>query len=402
MYQCWISKRLFLLKIRVSYGWVLSFVKNLVTGIKAFDCKNSVKPRFLRLIIGTLLIAILSGCTTSAIKWKLKTKASLRGPMVVDKDYIYFGDKDGFLYKIDMRSGKLEWTKQLQEKILENINIVDGKIIFKGSDFSKKGSRIYEIEGNGNVLWEHKIIEDFSGPISISNNLITFTSGNSIHTIDLINRKETKWKFDNNFRTYTIPAISKGSLFFHENYQSIYAINKMNGKIEWEFDPDQNGGGLIQLADNTLYYLLTTPTHSETKLYAIDPHNGQKKWEFKFGGNFVDSIVIDNKGIYFGTTHNYLYGLKLDGTEKWKFKGESVMECPAIGDNKIYVGSGYEKLYALDRESGQLLWKMPIEVVTSDCPFVHQDTLFFNGSTKAGSFIYAIDLIKAEQTAQKP
>ncbi len=75
------------------------------------------------------------------------------------------------------------------------------------------------------------------------------------------------------------------------------------------------------------------------------------KWEFLTDGCCVrSSPAIDSDGtIYIGSGDDKLYAINPDGTKKWEFlTGDPVWSPPSIGsDGTIYVGSDDGKLYAL-------------------------------------------------------
>lgn len=73
----------------------------------------------------------------------------------------------------------------------------------------------------------------------------------------------------------------------------------------------------------------------------------------------------------------------------WRFPtGGAVISSPAISGNRVYVGSGDGKLYALDRESGALAWTYQTDGAIHSSPAVSGGSVYF---TSRSGRIYALD-----------
>ena len=83
-------------------------------------------------------------------------------------------------------------------------------------------------------------------------------------------------------------------------------------------------------------------------------------WSYRTGKGIFSSPVIDENGnCYIGSADTYFYNFNPDGTVKWKVKTGDIIDSSALLDDqgRIYVGSGDAQVYALDRETGEILWK---------------------------------------------
>ncbi len=151
-------------------------------------------------------------------------------------------------------------------------------------------------------------------------------------------------------------------------------------------------------------------------LYAIDQQSGQQKWKFRtLGGRQITSApAVVNGVVYFLGFDSIFYALSADtGTQKWIFSAEYerrfqanrlhgyppgyqtipdswdlYSSSPAVANGKVYFGSGDGNIYALDAQTGALVWKFP----TGDV--VHASPAVVNGIVYIGSwdsFFYAID-----------
>ncbi len=78
------------------------------------------------------------------------------------------------------------------------------------------------------------------------------------------------------------------------------------------------------------------------------------------------------------------------GTPIWEFKtGGSVFSSPAIGpDVTVYVGSGDDKLYAINGKSGVKLWEFVTGSGVDSSPVIGSDGSVYVGSNDKS--LYAI------------
>lgn len=83
-------------------------------------------------------------------------------------------------------------------------------------------------------------------------------------------------------------------------------------------------------------------------------------WEFQTDGEIKGTCPVYDGAAFVGSWDGNLYRLALsDGTEEWSFEtGGIVMSNPGVDPHAgvVYAGSSDNHVYALDAESGDLLW----------------------------------------------
>jgi outer membrane protein assembly factor BamB len=94
------------------------------------------------------------------------------------------------------------------------------------------------------------------------------------------------------------------------------------------------------------------PSNSYTSL-------GDVKWKLQTGGKIFSSPIVYNNVVYVGSGDNNLYAVdKTSGHILWKFKtGGAVHSTPAVYKNVVYFGSYDGFYYALNAKTGKLKWK---------------------------------------------
>ncbi len=85
--------------------------------------------------------------------------------------------------------------------------------------------------------------------------------------------------------------------------------------------------------------------------------NGERKYDF--ADYFHSTPVLLNDILYFGSGDGNFYAVNSEsGTLIWTFKtGDIIHTTPAIDNNKIFFGSFDGFVYALNLTNGELIWK---------------------------------------------
>jgi outer membrane protein assembly factor BamB len=102
------------------------------------------------------------------------------------------------------------------------------------------------------------------------------------------------------------------------------------------------------------------------------------KWKTFVGGESYASPVVGPNAVYVATKAGSLIALRLaNGSELWRVHvGDYVARTtPALSENTLYVASGYT-LLAVDAETGQERWSVPLRFAGSCSPVVDGDRVY--------------------------
>ncbi len=200
---------------------------------------------------------------------------------------------------------------------------------------------------------------------------------------------------------------------FHGNnaHTGVYESSgpKQLGGVKWAF---KAGGPIVTspaLADGVVYIAAL-----DGHLYAIDQETGKEKWNFKSRMLIASSPTVGGGTLYFVSSAGSLAALDIKtGQPKWvyaieyerKFEARNLhgyssaaqtipdaydifTSSPAVANGKVYFGSGDGNVYAVDAQTGALLWKFATKDVVHSSPAVVNNTVYI-GSWD--SYLYAID-----------
>ena len=192
-------------------------------------------------------------------------------------------------------SGKILWSKQIDNKILGNINYID---LYKNNKYQalfNTSNQLYLIDRNGDF------VDNFP------KNLPTTTSiGNSL------------FDYDNN-KNYRIIIVGDDNL--------IYNLNKRGKEVSgWKYIKTANRikQSPIHFLVNGKDYILNATNNSTTKLLA---RNGTDRVVFKDSHSFTTKVKVSNNGtLYAITSEDKLWTATVDGKEK-------VLDLPGLNHN---------------------------------------------------------------------
>jgi outer membrane protein assembly factor BamB len=186
-----------------------------------------------------------------------------------------------------------------------------------------------------------------------------------------------------------------GDFAFLAGGPHIYAVKVDNGELEWKYPPEpQNEVTFYAKPALTEDGQLIVGGYNGV-IYSLDPENGVVNWTSEdTGGRFIASPLVTDVGIFAPSANNNVYALDHNGNQLWApFETEDpIWAQPSTdeGCDCIYVASMDHHVYAINAQTGALLWK------TEDLggPVVSSPTVF-DDIMVVGTFaneVLAIDL----------
>ncbi len=163
--------------------------------------------------------------------------------------------------------------------------------------------------------------------------------------------------------------------------QHIYAVDLESGAEAWRFPADADNKTTF-FADPALTPdgQLIAPSYDH-KLYSIDPVSGNDNWVFDGSTDrLIASPLITEQGIFQVSADGNLYALDFEGNLEWTFEtGGPVWASPTMNESCtcLFVGSMDHHVYAVDAETGDLLWKSEDlnGAIVGKPAFDHNDTV---------------------------
>jgi outer membrane protein assembly factor BamB len=198
-----------------------------------------------------------------------------------------------------------------------------------------------------------------------------------------------RWRFKTGGIATMSPAVAAdGTIYVGSNDHVVYAIDR-SGRERWRagvpnninetgFVIGRDGGVFVGCADG--------------KVYAYD-QNGGARWATSIEADVAFTPVVTGDGTIVAGGFDRdkaapLFGLRLDGTVKWRNGGSFGVSAVAIGlDGSLFVGGADSALHALRAADGTERWAAPMSGAPRSPSVGHDGTVYVT----AGNALEAID-----------
>jgi outer membrane protein assembly factor BamB len=182
----------------------------------------------------------------------------------------------------------------------------------------------------------------------------------------------------------------------------IVALDAATGETLWTFpqDPQEDYRGLFQATPTVGEGYVIAPSQvpprglfsrAQNVVWAFNPATGADLWAFRgASGPYIEGGAVSGGLFVIGNNDGNVYALDVQSGELvWKFKtGHRVWATPLIVSDTVYIGSMDRDLYALNLADGAVRWKFHTPGAFASVPVLCGDTLFI------GAFddqLYAVD-----------
>ena len=331
-------------------------------------------------------------------QWIVQPGAGIYCSPAVEKDKVFVGDDLGRLTAYALKNGKKLWSFQSGKRIVGTPAVSEGIVVFGSAD-----CKIYGLDAqNGNLLWTVEAAEPVLGAVTIENGIAYI--GASDHTFRAVNIRtgEVKWAFAG-VRGYieTKPLVTDNKVIFGAWDNTLYALNKADGKELWKWT-----GGLTRMhfspaavwpvaADGKVF--ITDPQRAMT---AINIETGNTVWR-TFQSMVRETIGLseDKERIYSKTMNDSIVCYSTKGDQPHKLWASNVgfgyEHAPSmqVEKNGVVFGSTKEGLiFALEATTGKVLWKHKTgnSLISTVVPLDNNRVLFTATSGETGMLKFKI------------
>ena len=322
-------------------------ISNIAASILAF--KNNI---ILSDDVGTIFSINANG----NINWKkniykkIYKKVNKNLVLAIYKNYIYVADNIGFVYAIDLDTGKINWIKNYAIPIKSNIKIFNDKIYLMDQDnkiFSlniKDGTRIWDVLSISSFIKSQNLL---SLAISKTGDLIILNSSADLYKIDG-NTGEVYW-YSNTLGSLLPDAtdffisseivITDDEIIFSAG-PSIFSYNLNTGSINWEKKvsavgtPIIDGENIFFTTSNGYFVIMNRVTGK-----IISSTNILKILKKKNRETKITNFIMGSGKLYSVTLSGHLIvSSAISGkVEYFKKIGDPITSAPIINNGKLYI-----------------------------------------------------------------
>ena len=325
---------------------------------------------------------------TNATKWVFKTGGAVESSPAIAADVVFSGSDDGNVYAINATSGKLNWNYTTGGPVTSPAAV-------NGTVFAESGDgKLYALNAaSGKLKWNYTTGGGSSSP-AVANNTVYIT-GDNISALDA-STGALKWKYSSEGTVFSSPIVAGNIVYVAYGagqagsesgfiFNSVKALNASTG--ETIFDAPGEFTFLMQstpvVGNGTIYFFDVFSIFN-----GLNATTGDNKFRSEVTeGSTSDSPAVAGSVVYTSCDDGNVYALDGNtGALLWFFPVNETKMSPSVANGTVYAGSNDGFVYSLNDSTGLLRWKYHAGGVIS-APAVA------NGTVYAGSSdgnIYAI------------
>ena len=293
-------------------------------------------------------------------RWEFRVRKTAKNGIhatatIYDQD-VYIGAYDGWLYRLDKKTGRL-------------------------IDQFKLGDYI----GASSVIWQNKL---FTG-------VETKSSNGYVHCLDLANDSACIRRIYLGGHTHSTPTIDAetGIIYIGANSDYIHAIDTRLQKVLWKYKTGGDIKSTAALSGDRIIF-----SSWDTFIYALEKSTGELLWKFKTGARSMSSPTVnpDLGLVYVGSHDGNMYAIEMEtGKEKWRYKtSKRILSSGVIASDKdqdrriLVFGSADKNVYWIDAQTGALLHKAETQGRVTSVPAIHEGKVYVSGDD---GFLYLFE-----------
>lgn len=182
------------------------------------------------------------------------------------------------------------------------------------------------------------------------------------------------WKFQTGAAVYPSPAISGGNVVIGSNDHHLYALDRKNGAVNWK----TNLGDRILMpafVEQNNIYIGTASGY----YYQIRAQDGSIGWKFNAKGMLEFDACADADGIYLGSYDKNFYKIDRQGNLLWAYEANMRLSSSCLFYKDLVLTTSWDTyIYALNRRSGELVWKFQTEKMNYGNGVLAGDSFYFS------------------------
>lgn len=311
------------------------------------------------------------------VRWTFATQGAVRSSPAILDGVVYVGSSDGFLYALDLRTGRMRWRYAAGSAVTASPAVAAGRVY--GNTYDGRAFALRAADGRtvwtrslgpaAPLAWGHESGDDYaSSPAIVGTRLYVGGIDGNLYALDA-RTGAVIWRLRTGGRIWSSPAVAGGAVYVGSLDGKLYKANAADGAVRWTFATD--GAALdssafgydrrsIQSSPSVGDGIAYVGSRDGT-LYAVDAERGTLRWRFDNSVFWSNTSPARANGLVYAGNSDGLFVQGVDarsGKEAWKYTTAlQVFASPAVAGDAVYTGDWAGFLHAVDAKSGTPLWK---------------------------------------------
>ncbi len=280
-------------------------------------------------------------------RWSTRLEGELAGPLAVAGQRVYACCGNGFLYSLDLESGRPIWRFDAASGLAGMPAVSDGMVFFATMD-----GKVYCVDCEGRLRWEMEVGGPIvSTPIPDGDRVYFGSSDRSVYCLHA-GDGSIIWSFEAEGPVEVSPCIYEGQLFCASYEGELFALDAGDGRLMWTYRT-QGIPVAYPAADDGKVFLAT-----EYELHCADAQSGRALWRYTTGPSVISNLAVRGPQLIAvrGGSDAISDTISLDvrtGDLLWDvISGETTGETALYATNEDVYLCGIDYLRALSVESG--------------------------------------------------
>jgi len=291
---------------------------------------------------------------------KLYKKIHKNLSLSIFNNNIYVSDNIGFIYALNLETGKTIWVKNHGIPLKSKIKVFNNKIFLINQD-----NRIlcFDIK-NGVIIWDVRSISSFiksqnllSLAFTQNNTLVASTTSGEIININLTNGAViwsanilSSSKNNTDFFQSSDIVIDKNSIFYSTK-SLFFSYNLINGSNNWNKNVSSVGTPIVNkenifLVTNNGYLVILNKNTGKI----ISSNNILKILKEKHQRTKITGFIMGSGKIYAVTLNGYLLicSASLGKVESFRKIGHPISSSPIIANGKMFIYTEKSRIFGFN------------------------------------------------------
>lgn len=336
-----------------------------------------VKARKQAVYISTNNNNLISYDANSGAKlWEVITNGTNEGVPVLINEKIYFLTNSGYLYGVNVATGKITLEISLGFSKLPLLTTQPSLCAYQNKLYIAN-KRIYCYDTLGVQVWNYNPGAFCSTSPTIAEGKLFVGTTKNLHCLDPLNGNFL-WsstaivELDPADIITSSPRASNGLVYFGADNRKVYALEASNGNTKWTYT-----AGDKVLSSPMVYGGMCIVGSQDFNVHCIDTTTGLKRWVFPTAERVYSSPIVHelSNTVLVGSYDFNLYAIDhVSGQLKWKYPaGSLIKSSPVVAGNNVYFTAFDRYLYCVDVRNGALVWKQFMNGNSESSPFVDDD-----------------------------
>lgn len=303
--------------------------------------------------------------------WSFQTERAIVASPVIGLEQVFVSSTDGKIYSLKLVDGSKIWEFDTGDDVEASPLLLD-TTIYVGS----LSGEFFALDAKtGEVQWKYNIDNEIYGsanwaimPDSQRTLIMVGSYDTRMYCFDA-NTGKLNWAYETGNYINGSPATDGENVVFGGCDEILHIVSVANGTKKGEVLAGSYIPGSAALVDGRAYL-----GHYGNKLICIDIANQKIDWEYQneFGAPFFSSPAVGKDRVVIGSRDEYLHCVDREtGKKIWIFKTrDEIDSSPVIVDEKVVVGSTDGRLYIVSLKNGKELWSYEIGAALIGCPAV--------------------------------